>query len=258
MKRFKIVASAIAACFLATAPFAAAEISDQDFEKAIDKYLGTDKGQVALGSAVEKYFQRKQADAQKKQVEQQAAEMESQFKNPVSIEAGTSPVKGPAAAKVTVIEFSDFQCPFCKRGNDTMKKLLEKYPNDVKLVFKHLPLPMHPEALPAAKASLAAGKQGKFWEFHDALFNNQGKLSAEFYLEQAKALGLNVDKFKKDMESEEIAKQIKDDEALAQKHNISGTPGFFVNGVAVRGAYPLDHFSRIVDRWLTGEAPKKG
>ena len=108
----------------------------------------------------------------------------------------------------------------------------------------------HKQAKPAAAAALAAGEQGKFWEMHDALFNNQRSLSPTFYEEQAEKLGLDVDKFKKDMESEAIQKQIDEDVKLAGKHGISGTPGFFVNGVAVKGAYPLDHFKKIVDRWL--------
>jgi len=231
---------------------ALAEISEKDFAAALEKFAQTDKGRELIGSTVEKYFQGRQADAAKKREEQMAAEMETQFKNPVTIDVGASPTKGDKDAKVTIIEFSDFQCPFCKRGADTVDAILKKYPKDVKVAFKNLPLPMHPEAGPSAKAALAAGKQGKFWEFHDALFNNQQKLNAAFYEEQAKTLGLDIEKFKKDMASEEIAKQVKEDEELAKKHGISGTPGFFVNGVAVKGAYPVEHFSRIIDRWLTG------
>ncbi len=248
----------IAICLFAAPLVSRADISDQDFDKAIEKYLGTDKGQASLGGAVEKYFQKKQQEVRKKQEEQAGAEMENQFKNPVQIPAGSSPSKGEANAKVTIIEFSDFQCPYCQRGMQTMQAVMKKYPKDVKLVFKNLPLPFHENALPSAKAALAAGKQGKFWEMHDAFFANQSKLSPEFYEEQAKTLGLNLEKFKKDMESEEIAKQIKDDQELAQKNQISGTPGFFVNGVAVRGAYPEDHFSKIIDRWLAGKAGSNG
>jgi len=226
------------------------DIQDKDFSKAIEKYLGTDSGQEQVGKAIESYFQRRQRDAQKNQEKQAEQELEEQFKNPVKIDAGTSPAKGPANAKITIVEFSDFQCPFCKRGKDTMDEVLKKYPNDVKLVFKHLPLAFHDKAEPAARASLSAGKQGKFWEMHDALFDNQSALSAEFFVEQAKKLGLDVEKFKKDMEADDVTKQIKDDKELADKHGISGTPGFFVNGVAVRGAYPLSHFDTIVQRWM--------
>lgn len=237
---------------LFSASIARAEITDKDFESAIAKYLKTEKGQEAVGGAVKEFFQKEQLGARKKQEEQMAAQMEEQFKNPASVPAGNSPVRGPADAKVTIIEFSDFQCPYCKRGSETMDAVMKKYPKDVKVVFKNLPLPFHEQAAPAAKAALAAGKQGKFWEMHDALFANQAKLGDAFYAEQAKTLGLDVEKFKTDMASAEIKKQIDDDSELARKNEIQGTPGFFVNGVAVKGAYPIDHFSRIIDRWLNG------
>lgn len=227
-----------------------AEIPDADFSKAMDKYLASQEGQKALGSTIESYFQNRQKESAKRQEEQAAADIENQFKNPVSVAPGASPVRGPADAKITIIEFSDFQCPFCKRGKDTMEAVMKKYPTQVKVAFKNLPLPFHEQALPAAKAALAAGKQGKFWEMHDLLFDNQAKLGDAGFLEFAKTLNLNIDQFKKDMASADVAKQIKEDKDLGEKLGIQGTPGFFVNGVAVRGAYPIEHFSKIIDRWL--------
>lgn len=227
-----------------------AAADDKAFGEQMKKYLASPEGQKEIGSTVEKYFQNRQQEAAKEQEEQAAAQMENQFKNPVKVDVGSSPVRGPASAKVTIVEFSDFQCPFCKRGYQTMEQVLKMYPNDVKMVFKNKPLPMHPEAEPAAKAAAAAGKQGKFWEMHDALFNNQDKLASAFYEEQAKKLGLNIDQFKKDMASPEVEKIIKDDSALADSLGVQGTPNFFVNGVAVQGAYPADYFKKIVDRWL--------
>lgn len=227
-----------------------AQISEKQFEDAMKKYIASANGKKELGGAVEAYFRDRQQEEVKKQQEQEVAELENQFKNPVKIDIGSSPVKGPANAKVTIIEFSDFQCPFCKRGNETLKQVAAAYPNDVKVVFKHKPLPMHPEAEPAARATWAAGKQGKFWEMHDALFKDQDKLGTAFYEAQAKTLGLNVDQFKKDFASPEAQKAVKDDATLADSLGVQGTPNFFVNGVAVRGAYPVDHFKKIVDRWL--------
>jgi protein-disulfide isomerase len=228
--------------------------NNKGFEDSMQKYLQTDSGQEAVGKAVEEYFKRRQAEARKQQEDQVAAQMEDQFKNPVKIEIAGSAVHGPENAKVTIFEFSDFQCPYCKRGYDTMKELAQAYPNDVKFVFKNLPLPFHPHAKPAATAAIAAGKQGKFWEFHDALFENQANLGDKFYLETAQKLGLNMDKFKKDLTSPEIAKQIEDEMAAGSKNGIQGTPGYFVNGVAVKGAYPASHFKMIIDRWLSGKA----
>ena len=224
------------------------------FDKQMEQFLGSDKGQELVGKAMEGYVKKRQEEARQKQEEMMAAQLEDQFKNPVKIEIGNSPVKGPADAKITLIEFSDFQCPFCRKGRDTAYEIMKLYPNDVKVVFKQLPLPMHPEATPAAKASLAAHKQGRFWEMHDALFDNQSSLGKDFYVEQAKKLGLNMDKFNADMASPEIEQQVKDEAAIAEKHDIRGTPGFFVNGVAVKGAYPVPHFQKIIDR-LLGKTP---
>jgi protein-disulfide isomerase len=229
------------------------KLSDSEFETLMGKYLSSDKGKEALGNTVQKYFMDMQRKSQEEAMKQAHKEMEDQFKNPVKIDPGKSPIKGPANAKITIIEFSDFECPFCKKGKNTMDQVLKAYPNDVKLSFKNLPLPMHENAKPAALAALAAGKQGKFWEFHDALFENQRGLTKEFLETTAKSLGLNVEQFKKDIESPEIKQQVEDDIQLGNKHGIQGTPGFFVNGVAVRGAYPFEHFKQIIDRLLSGK-----
>jgi len=236
---------------------AQAEISDKDFAASIDRYLSTDSGMEKLGTAMERYFQKRQQEALKKQEDQQKAELEQQFKNPVKLDLSGSPVKGPANAKVTIVEFSDFQCPYCRRGYETMEQVSKMYPNDVKVVFKHFPLPFHNEAEPSARAAWAAQQQGKFWEYHEELFKNQDKLGSEYYVELAKNLKLDVEKFKKDMASEAAAKQVKADTELGQKNGIQGTPGFFVNGVAVKGAYPAEHFKTIVDRWLKGAPAAK-
>ncbi len=224
--------------------------SDADLQTKMKSYIESEEGRNVIGNSVEEYFKKKQEEMRAKQERADGQDLEEQFKNPVKIEAGNSPVKGPKDAKITIIEFSDFQCPFCKRGKDTMDQILKAYPKDVKLVFKHLPLEFHKQAKPAAIATLAAGKQGKFWEMHDIFFDNQQSLNEEFIMTTAQKLGLNMDKFKADMASDEIAKQVKDDSELARKNGISGTPGFFVNGVAVKGAYPYDHFKGIIDRWL--------
>ena len=248
----KLISTVIGFCAMALVSCANAEMNEEAFGKLFDSYLKSDKGQQSLASAMESYIQRKQGEARKQQEQQASAEIENQFKNPVQIAAGESPFKGPAGAKVTIIEFSDFQCPFCKRGKETMEAVLSKYPKDVKVVFKHMPLPFHDKALPAAKAAAAAAKQGKFWEMHDDFFSNQSQLSPEYFVKVAEKLGLNIDKFKKDMESPEVKKAIDDDMELAKKNGIQGTPGFFVNGVAVKGAYPPEHFAKIIDRWLSG------
>jgi protein-disulfide isomerase len=252
-----IITALLASAGLVAAVPVNAEISEKDFSASIEKYLQSDAGVAKIGSALERYFQKKQQDSAKQQEDQAKADLEEQFKSPVKIDIGKSPVKGPANAKVTIVEFSDFQCPYCKRGRDVMDEMLKAYPNDVKVTFKHFPLGFHKEAEPSARASWAAQQQGKFWEYHDILFNNQDKLGADFYLATARELKLDENKFKADMNSEAAAKQVKEDNEVGAKNGIQGTPGFFVNGVAVKGAYPAEHFKGIIDRWLKGAPAAK-
>lgn len=217
---------------------------DPTFSAQMKQYLESVDGRAALVTAMKRA-------AQEEEVRAKEEALEASFKNREDVAVGTSPVKGNPAAKITLVEFSDFQCPYCSRGNQTAQQVLKAYPNDVKIVFKNLPLPFHDEAEPSAKAALAAGKQGKFWEFHDELFANQQKLGAGFYEDTAKKLGLNVDQWKKDLASPEIAAAVKADKDEAERLEVHGTPGFFVNGVRVAGAYPFEHFKSIIDRLLT-------
>ena len=127
---------------------------------------------------------------------------------------------------------------------------MKDYPKELKVVFKQQPLPFHKDARPAAKASLAAHKQGKFWEYHDVLFENMKKLKPENLEEYAKGLKLNMKKFKKAMADPALEEQIKRDQALAAKIGARGTPTSFVNGYMVRGAQPVAAFKKIIDREL--------
>ena len=234
----------------------AADLDQAAFDKAMETYLSKDANIEKVGNSLQAHFMKKRAEQEKAQQQDEAKAIEDQFKNPVKIDIGGAPVKGPANAKVTIIEFSDFQCPFCKRGMDTMDEVLKAYPKDVKVAFKHLPLPFHPEAKPAARATIAAQRQGKFWEMHDLLFNNQQSLSAEYYPKAAQQLGLDMAKFNKDFADPAVEKIVDADMELANSHGIRGTPGFFVNGVQVRGAQPFPVFKEIIDRWLK-EGDKK-
>jgi protein-disulfide isomerase len=150
------------------------------------------------------------------------------------IPTASSPVKGPAGAPVTLVLFSDFQCPFCAEVPPLVDQVQKEYPKDVKFVYKQFPLTsIHPQALGAARAALAAGKQGKFWEMHDKLFANNRALQPEKLKEYAKELGLNVVQFDKDMASPEIQKQIDDEMKLAGQVQVTGTPTLFLNGKRV-------------------------
>lgn len=164
----------------------------------------------------------------------------------VEIDLGTTPILGKKDAQIKLIVFSDFQCPFSKRGADTVNSLRKKYGDKLMFVYKNLPLPFHPEAMPSAKAAVAAGKQGKFYEYHDKLFENQTQLSEDLYVRIAKELGLDMDKFNKDRNSTEIEEQIKAEAQQANSIGFNGTPGFALNGVKILGAYPEEHFEKII------------
>ncbi len=157
------------------------------------------------------------------------------------------PMKGDPNAIVTIVEFSDYQCPFCSRVEPTLNQLLEDYPGKLRVVFAHLPLEFHKNAKPAAKAAHAAFLQGKFWEMHDILFANQQNLSEDFYINTARELGLNVDQFIADMNAESTSNYISKCISDAKAANLSGTPSFLINGVTFVGAQPIDAFKKKID-----------
>ncbi|NES02633.1 MAG: DsbA family protein, partial [Okeania sp. SIO2F4] len=170
-----------------------------------------------------------------------------QFKNNPTEEIGDSPTFGSTTQKIVLFEFSDFQCPFCAKAQENLKKFMDKHQDRVTLVFKHLPLTrIHPQAIPAAKASWAAQKQGKFWEYHDALFEQQDKLGEELYVEIANNLDLDIEKFNSDRQSEAATTSIETDIKLAQKIGVSGTPFFVMNGETFSGAVKLSQMEETL------------
>ena len=142
----------------------------------------------------------------------------------------SSPRKGAANAKVTIVEFADFECPHCAEMSKILDGLVKKYPKDIAVVFKQFPLPHHTHASGAARSALAAGRQGKFWPMHDMIFMNQGSLSNEKFIQFARELGMNVDRFKKDMNDPVLYGQIENERKEAIQANITGTPAVYVNG----------------------------
>jgi protein-disulfide isomerase len=157
---------------------------------------------------------------------------------------GDSPVKGATDRKLVMVVFSDFQCSYCAAAEKNLKQFLAKH-KEVTLVYKHFPLTqIHPEALPAATAAWAANKQGKFWEYHDALFTNQAKLGEAFYLETANNLKLDAKKFTADRKIAEA--EIVKDFQLGRKLGIDGTPTFILNGEAISGAATVADFEKVL------------
>ncbi|MBZ0270673.1 thioredoxin domain-containing protein [bacterium] len=167
-----------------------------------------------------------------------------------TVEPGDVPVKGPADAPITIVEFSDFQCPFCSRGYNTMKELDEKYPGKIRHFYVSKILPFHKKAPAAHAAAYAAWKQDKFWEFHDKAFDNQQQLDEPKYVEWATELGLNIEQFKKDMAVTNYEEEFARMEKLSNDLGVRGTPTFFINGRKVRGAKPTPEFVSIIDELL--------
>lgn len=171
------------------------------------------------------------------------------------IEIGAAPRRGSEAAPVTIVEFSDFQCPYCKRVQPVLRELLAKYGDQVSLVFKDLPLAMHPEAEKAAQAARCASDQGKFWEYHDALFG-LAAVKPDSYGVIAAKLALNEQEFRNCLDSGKHRSGVEADLRQAQGLGIGGTPMFVINGIMLNGAQPQDVFARIIDREL--EAQRSG
>ena len=165
---------------------------------------------------------------------------------PVSLDG--APVRGRADAPVTIVEFSDFQCPFCSRVHPTLLRLLEEYPKTVRLVFKHNPLSIHPDAALAHRASLAADRQERFWEMHDKIFATSRDLSRTTLIEHARDLDLDVAQFTRDLDSEELIAQLNAEVAKANRLGVTGTPTFFINGRIVSGAQPYENFTALIER----------
>jgi protein-disulfide isomerase len=167
------------------------------------------------------------------------------------------PSLGPEDAKITIVEFSDFQCPYCRRFHDeTYKPLLDAYPGQIRFVYRNLPLTsIHPNAMPAAVASLCANDQNSYWDFHEKLFSSE-TLDDATYIQYATDLGLDVDTFKTCLTSGSHDEFIKQDMDFSLGLGVQSTPTFFVNGLALIGAQPLSSFKQIIDKELAGEIPK--
>ena len=160
--------------------------------------------------------------------------------------------RGPEDAEVTIVEYSDFQCPFCARVQLTLAQIEETYGDRVRRVYKHLPLRIHPEAPGAAAASEAAHRQGRFWEMHARIFASQRDLGDATYRRFAEELGLDLERFEKDRASAEVKQRVERDELEAQRLGVSGTPAFFINGRFLSGAQPFEAFQRVIDEELEG------
>src|SRR5450759_3246486 len=167
--------------------------------------------------------------------------------DPVPIPTLGSPVTGPANARITLVEFSDFQCPYCSKAVAQITATLKAYPNAVRLIFKQYPLDFHPQATISAAASLAAHQQGKFWPMHDVMFANRPKLSRQSILAWAMAIGLDMKRFTADLDSAPIGKTVLRDQADGDKAGVEGTPTVFLNGQRYNGDLAPDAIKPVID-----------
>lgn len=236
------------------------KITDADIEKFI-KERQIPKEQVN-GEIRQRIVDYLTMEAKKKAMDKWIADKTK--KNPVEIyikkpslpvfdvKVGEAPFKGGADAKVTIIEFSDFQCPFCSKGAQILTDIEKKYGNKVKIAFKNYPLPFHSQAKGAAVAALCANEQGSknFWKMHDAMFADQTKLDLDNLKATAKKIGLKDVDFNKCLDENRHMARVEADMAEGQAVGIKSTPTFFVNGKLVTGAQPLEVFSEIIDEEL--------
>lgn len=175
----------------------------------------------------------------------------------VSVDSTGAPTKGPAEAPITMVTFSDFQCPYCVRVNPTLKALETKYAGKLRIAFKDFPLGIHKEARKAAEAGQCASEQGKFWEMHDKMFANQQKLQTDSLKSLAKEIGLDGSAFASCLDSGRTAARVAADVAQGTRHGVTGTPTFFINGRFLSGAQSIEKFSEIIDEELSRAADRR-
>lgn len=234
-----------------------AQPSDEEIQKVLDQYrsrLNPDE-EKARQQVVGYLQQQQQTQITTALKDSLFTEANVQFMlEPIRFEAEVTDAHpsrgGDASAPVTIIEYTDFQCPFCGRVQPTLDAVLEQYDGSVRHVFKQLPLPMHAQARLGAEAALCAGDQGQFWEMHDWLFANKNSINRDALAAQAATLGLDVGEFNGCIDAQKYSGLIDEDMQEANSFGITGTPGFLINGRVLRGAVPLEQFQAVINEEL--------
>lgn len=241
---------------------ASADVSREDLKKALD--ANPDLVLSALKKADKmKFFefvvesqQEYQRNKAREEARQEEEEREKAFKNPLKPDLGANVrARGNAKAPITIVEYSDFQCPYCNQGFKNIEQLRKIHGDQLRVVFKNFPLNFHPMAMPAAQwfEALALQSPEKAWTFHDTLFENQNKLGEEYFKLLTKDLGLDVAKAAKDAKSDAVKAKIEADIKEAKGFGIEGTPAYLINGVPLRGAYPVPEFEKIISKILAAK-----
>ncbi len=259
MKTSQVITTTFAA--LSALMLAACAPSAKQMKEAIEKdpsivFVAIEKDPAKFIEIVNKAAQDAQKVGAEKAQDDEKKSRAAEYANPLKpvVEEGRV-IFGNKDAPVTIIEYSDFQCPYCSRGFQTVQQVRKEYGDKVRVVFKHLPLDFHPLAMPAAKYFEAIAKQDpkKAEKFHDTVFENQGQLKDKgegYFKETAKKMGIDMKKLETDLKDPAIAAKIAKDMEEAKSFNMSGTPGFIINGVSLRGAYPFPSFKEIIDQHL--------
>lgn len=229
-----------------------------DLTERLCKDIGPDTDSCRMVREQTPQFPREQCQEITSNYDQVLGELkQSEAKNqPLALDAqakiagGSAPSFGPENAKVTIVEFSDFQCPFCTRAASVVHQIREKYGDKVRFVFRQYPLPMHGDAHLAAQAALAAHQQGKFWEFHDLLFANQRALTRPSLEDYAKQVNLDVPKLKRALDDQSLKAAVDADVKLGEEVNVSGTPTVFINGKRVANPTEFAPVAQLIDAAL--------
>jgi protein-disulfide isomerase len=255
MKLAKLLVVFLSAALLASCT------SDEKLKEQMTKIL--QENPKVLTDAIEKHpaefitaLQNAAKNAQeemgKKREDDEKKKLEESFDKPLMAEIRKDEsIRGPKDAPITLVEYSDFECPFCSRGYETVQALLQKYNGKIRFIYKHLPLSFHEQAMISAKyyEAIRLQDEKKAFAFHDEIFKNQRKLkNGEAFLQAtAKQVGADMARLKKDLNSAAVTKRIEEDQKEAANFGMQGTPGFLLNGVPVRGAYPAEYFVNLVD-----------
>ncbi len=256
LKTLKVLALSIMALAITNCSPSAKQLKEAIEKDPSIVFVAIEKHPDQFIEVVNKAAQEAQKKQQDKAVADETQKRDEEFKNPIkpAVEEGRV-LFGKKDAAITIIEYSDFECPYCSKGYQTVRQVRAEYGDKVRIVFKHLPLDFHAMAMPAAEyfEAIAMQSHEKAEKFHDMIFENQGDLRGKkeaFLKDAAKKLGVDMTKLAKDLKSETVAKRIQADMAEAQQFGFSGTPGFIINGVSLRGAYPFPEFKSIIDRHL--------
>lgn len=228
----KLILSVVAGAMVSTS-VNAETFTKADIEKIVQEYIQKNGGVIA--SSVDNYL----AEQRRASASQYIAEH--------------TPITGNVESEVTFIEFSDFRCGYCRRVQETVSQLREKYGDRVKFAFKNMPI-LSEESRQAALASQAAHRQGKFWEYTSKLWENQPRLGDELFVEIAEELKLDIDQFNRDRASKEILAEAQRDFMDGQEAGVQGTPHFIIDGNSISGAQPLENFEKVIEEALAARA----